>query len=152
MMHKVVVDTVNLASYLEKGYRVSGDSLGEHIGQAWQLLPQEERESLVLVEIEQTEHQRLNSAPPAYVCNVRAQFMASGAELLKLDCIAERDEHRTLASVENSDESRWFLTVDIAETPRAAVAFAKLEIVNAIAEHRRIADELTSFLQGMECL
>jgi hypothetical protein len=151
---RVVISKRELDDYKSRGYsRVQGESLAEHVGAGWELLPKEDQDALVLVEIDAAAHQRRNSAAPAYVVHQRCEFVTTGAELLRLDALAESDGRRTLAAVAGSDEGpRWFLTEDIAPEPRLAVVAARLSITQAIAEHRRIADELESFLQGMECL
>lgn len=151
-MHKVVVDKTALPTFLEKGYTLSNGSVGEQLGSAWSLLSVEERECLVLVEIEQTKHRAMNTPERAFCVHQRCKFMVDGAALLKLD-VLERGERNTLcASAEFDDGPRWFVDADLGEDARQAVALARPSLMEAIAEHRRIADELESFLMGMEAL
>jgi hypothetical protein len=151
-MHKVVVTKAELRAYLEKGYALSSDPVSELLGSVYSLLSQEEREDCVLVEIAQSKHQAMNAPERAFCVHQRPQWMLCGAELLKLD-VLERNPSRTLcASAEDDAGPRWFRSIDLGEDARQAVSLARPFIMEGIAEHRRIADELESFLIGMEAL
>lgn len=152
-MHKVVVDKLSLPAFLEKGYAlVTTGTVAEQLGAASELLGEEERKNFVLVEIAQSKHQAMNAPERAFCVHQRPQWMLCGAELLKLD-VLERNPSRTLcASVEDDAGPRWFLSSDLGEDARQAVSLARPFIMEGIAEHRRIADELESFLIGMEAL
>ncbi len=151
--HRVVVAKCDLGEYETKGYRrVQGESLAEHVGAGWDLLPREEQDKLCLVEIDAEQHRKQNSPERAFCVHQQTQWMLCGAELLKLD-VLERNPMRTLcASAEDDAGPRWFLSSDLGEDARQAVSLARPFIMESIATHRRVADELESFLIGMEIL
>ena len=154
--HRVVVAKCDLEEYEKKGYRrTEGESLAEHVGAGWELLPPEERAQLCLVEIDAAKHRAMNTPERAFCVHQRAKFMTDGAELLKLDVLQrpEVGERNTLcASADFDDGPRWFVDAELGTDARQAVAIARPSLLEAIAEHRRIADELESFLMGMEAL
>lgn len=152
MKHKVVVDKSMLDSYLEKGYVHSDTLLSEQLGHAWYALSKDERDALVLLEIDQDEHRAQNAPPRVFVVHQSCQFVVTRAELLKLDVLERSDNNTLCANADFDSGPRWFVTADLGDDARQAVAIARPSILEAIAEHRRIADELTSFLQGMEAL
>jgi len=152
-MHRVVISKTDLEEYEGKGYRrAEGESLAAHVGAGWTLLPREDRDALCLVEIDKDKHQAQNSPPRAFVVHQRCQFVVVGAELFKLDVLERGDANTLTASAEFDEGPRWYPSAHLGEDARQAVAIARPAITQAIAEHRRVADELESFLIGMEAL
>lgn len=151
-MHRVVADSTALHSYLERGYQLSSASLAEHMGKAWELLCKEDRDDLVLLEIDEARHQQLNQPERVYCVHQRAEFVVVGAELLKLDVLERGERNSLCASAQVDDGPRWFVDAELGSDPRQAIALARPSLLQAIAEHRRVADELESFLMGMEAL
>lgn len=151
-MHKVVVDKTALHSYVEKGYRPSSGSLAEHMGKAWELLALEDRNDLVLLEIGEAEHRQMNTPERVFCVQQGYKLMADRVDLLKLDVLERGERNSLCASAEFDDGPRWFVDAELGEDARQAVVFAAPSLREAIAEHRRIAGELESFLIGMEAL
>jgi hypothetical protein len=149
-----VVNKAALPAYLEKGYAlVTSGSVSDQLGDAaYSLLSEEERGHFALVEIDQSKHQAMNAPERAFCVHQRCDWMLADVDLLKLD-VLERSERKTLcASAEADTEPRWYSEEDLGENARQAVGNARPAIIAAIATHRRIADELESFLIGMEAL
>lgn len=151
--HHVVISKSDLEEYEGKGYRrVEGESLAEHVGAGWSLLPRDEQQKLCLVGIDKAQHQAQNSPPRAFYVDMHYRHMIGSAELLKLDVLERSDRDTLCASAEVDTGPRWYPSDHLGEEARQAVGIARPFIIDVIAEHRRIADELESFLMGMEAL
>lgn len=151
--HRVVVAKCDLEEYEKKGYRrTEGESLAEHVGAGWSLLPPEEQRKLCLVEIDADKHRSQNSPERAFCVEQGLKHMVDRVDLLKLDVLERGERNSLCASAEFDNGPRWFVDAELGEDARQAVAKAAPSIREAVAEHRRIADELESFLMGMEAL
>jgi hypothetical protein len=152
--HKVVVDRRSRHEYLQKGYQQSNDSLAEHMGVAWNLLPQEDREDLMLMEIDGSEHARQNNPPRRYRAWCHTSYYSSGASVQGLDVLGPADAYEDVPVVADGDAATtgafYVKSPNLFETPREAAQSIAEQVRAEIMAHRLAIDVLAAFLKGHE--
>lgn len=150
---RVVVDEAALPEYLEKGYRrVEGESLAAALGPAWELLPHEEQAKLVLVEIDAAIHRKLSAPERVYHCRLKAMGVIFDASVQTLDVLEPSALWTLCADAELDLGPGRVLTEELAPSAREAVQLRAPTIRGFIADMRRQADVLETFLAKAETL
>jgi hypothetical protein len=149
--YKVVVERSALAEYLAKGYTVAEVSVATHLGKAWILLPPEQRDSLVLVEIDALKHARLSQPETAFVCQLDFDYVCVGARVVKLDVLERSEADRCVyASPVNSEDARTYSIHDVQPTAREAALLCRDRIIQTIAELADYRKRLEHFLVAQD--
>ena len=150
-MQRVVVDQAALPSYLKKGYAlVEGHSAAAELGPAWQLLPKEERDKLVLVEIDAAEHRKHSAPDRLFHCALKAVSVCFEALIRPLDVLEHGSTWTVCAHAVRDEGPLEVLTQELAESPREAVLKRRHFIRSCIEDMRRHADALEAFLVANE--
>lgn len=159
--HRVVVQQDQLLDYLHKGYeKVTSVTPVDLLGAAaWALLDVETRKGLAVVEIEQEQHQKLNSPEVRYHAAFSYGYRLRSVSLDKLDVLEVQPEDWATICVpsagtvpQEASHPRQIETKRLGKTQRDAVQVAKSDILQAIGELRADADRLEAFLKRHEVL
>ena len=151
--HYVVVDQRAERVYLERGYARASLPLEAHLGTfAWNLMPEEDRRGLVLLEIGKAEHETKQRLPRKFMLSWRPEAYAGSPTVAAYD-VMETDEFDSWVANSTMDVRPECVGNDrLFPTARDAVAANKEHIEHDIAVHRAAALALEGFLKRYECL
>lgn len=149
MIERVVINSGQRDYYIGLGYRDSDSSPESLIGNSWSLIPEPDRDELVVVEIDAAKKAALNELPPAYIVEYGTESLFCYARVSKVG-VQERGEWQSY--VAGSEGTREVDTSRLFENARSAALGNKELILDQISKHRNAIAELEAFLARNEAL
>jgi hypothetical protein len=153
--HYVIVQEFQARPYLAKGYERSDQTAEQRLGAAWAELPHDDRRDLVVLEIDAAKAAELNDTHAKkyrmyFGRNIRLFDSVSMASVRVLE---EWDDGSRLIAREDCDSPAESCGAhDLYDTPRECVENMRGFLLDKIAQFRRAANTLETFLKHTENL